>query len=148
MHGTGADFDAYQGDKGNFFIPSPSYSYIQNSDKVYPAYLSLQNPLKTENQYITETANTFWDEVYPELSAKEYDGLVYAASKDIMKGASGWGDDVPQLVAFSPTQIKSPFNCGTFNPDAPNIKRATPLAVGAGGLLAFSGIKKKIFRYA
>ena len=45
-------------------------------------------------------------------------------------------------MPFPPEQIKSTSNRGTFNPADPNINRAIPLAVGAGGLLELTGAEE------
>lgn len=40
-----------------------------------------------------------------------------------MRGASGWGNDLPQIVAFRPEQIKSATgNNGNFDPTNPDIR--------------------------
>ena len=63
-------------------------------------------------------------------------------------GYDGVNNDSEEFIAFSPEQIKSTSNRGTFNPADPNIYKGVVPAVGAGGLLALAGVKKKNFRYA
>lgn len=104
---------------------------------VYPAKLSLQNPL------VIDAKNNNWDNItinndalklkgleagkqkastdYIAYIARQngYDGLIIKNAKDNPVGVSGEISDV--YTAFNPEQIKSIFNKGSFNPKDPRI---------------------------
>jgi hypothetical protein len=104
---------------------------------VYPAKLSLQNPL------VIDAKNNNWDNItinndklklkgfeagkqkastdYIAYIARQngYDGLIIKNAKDNPVGVSGEISDV--YTAFKPEQIKSVFNKGTFDPKDPRI---------------------------
>lgn len=130
-HGTDKDITSFAPGL-SYFTPSTDYGFIQRSDAVYPAFLNIKNPYFTDVQREAETAK-HWPEWIEELKAMGHDGIVYSKRGDITKGATGWGNDYPQYIAFEPTQIKSVFNEGSFDPTNPNIlKAALPFAAGAG----------------
>lgn len=104
---------------------------------IHEVFLNLQNPAASSKGYKALKAHQ--GENYAGVSARE----------DLERaGYDGVNNDSEEFIAFSPEQIKSTSNRGTFTPDKSNINRAIPLAVGAGGLLALTGVKKKNFRYA
>jgi hypothetical protein len=104
---------------------------------VYPAKLSLQNPL------VIDAKNNNWNNItinndtlklrgleagkqkastdYIAYIARQngYDGLIIKNAKDNPVGVSGEISDV--YAAFAPEQIKSIFNKGSFNPKDPRI---------------------------
>ena len=104
---------------------------------VYPAKLSLQNPL------VIDAKNNNWDNItinndvlklkgfeagkqkastdYIAYIARQngYDGLIIKNAKDNPVGVSGEVSDV--YTAFKPEQIKSIFNRGTYDPKDPRI---------------------------
>jgi hypothetical protein len=104
---------------------------------VYPAKLSLQNPL------VIDAKNNNWNNItinndklklkgfesgkqkastdYIAYIARQngYDGLIIKNAKDNPVGVSGEISDV--YTAFKPEQIKSVFNKGTFDPKDPRI---------------------------
>lgn len=104
---------------------------------VYPAKLSLQNPL------VIDAKNNNWNNItinndvlklkgleagkqkastdYIAYIARQngYDGLIIKNAKDNPTGVSGEISDV--YTAFNPEQIKSIFNKGSFNPKDPRI---------------------------
>lgn len=104
---------------------------------VYPAKLSLQNPL------VIDAKNNNWNNItinndalklkgleagkqkastdYIAYIARQngYDGLIIKNAKDNPVGVSGEISDV--YTAFNPEQIKSIFNKGSFNPKDPRI---------------------------
>jgi len=127
-HGTDAEFTEFKiGDNGTaYFTPRSDYSYIENSDKVIPAYLSLKNPYFTDRQRVVEGLRSD-PETVAELKAQGYDGVIYAKKENLLKGPLGWGNDYSQIVAFSPNQIKSATgNSGKFDPSNPDITKAAP----------------------
>lgn len=74
--------------------------------RVIPVYLSIQNPLRVKDM------GSDWKFTILDAMRDGYDGLVY---ENMVEGK---GDS---YIAFSPSQIKSTFNQGTFDPDNPNI---------------------------
>lgn len=124
-HGTGDDFTAFKAGP-SYFSPRMDYSYVRNSDVVMPVYLNIQNPYRPASQQEIESirSNT---ERYEELKAQGYDGMIWSMPDNIMKGASGWGNDLPQIVAFYPNQVKSAIgNAGTFDRASPDIRFGMP----------------------
>ena len=104
---------------------------------IHEVFLNLQNPAASSKGYKALKAHQ--GENYAGVSARE----------DLKRaGYDGVNNDSEEFIAFSPEQIKSTSNRGTFNPAAPNFLRGLIPAVGAGGLLALAGVKKKNFRYA
>ena len=95
---------------GAFFSADREYAASYAADgAVVPAYLSIQNPLVTNNNPAAFSADKMAD-----LQAKGYDGLI-------------WNDaefgDFAEIIAFSPSQIKSVFNRGTWDASSPYILR-------------------------
>lgn len=124
-HGTDADFSQFNGGP-SFFTPRQDYSYIQNSGVVMPVYLSIRNPYRPANQSEIEQIRSNPDRL-AELQALGYDGMLWAKDGNMLRGASGWGNDLPQIVAFSPNQVKSAIgNVGTFDPASPDIRFDLP----------------------
>ena len=120
-HGTGADFSVFR-DGVAYFTPRTDYSYIRNSDINMPVLLAIKNPYRPNSQSEIERIRSFPGRV-EELIAQGYDGMIWAQKDNIMRGASGWGNDLPQIVAFKPTQIKSATgNSGQFDPTNPDIR--------------------------
>ena len=116
---------------------------------VYPAKLSLQNPL------VIDAKNNNWDNItinndalklkgfeagkqkastdYIAYIARQngYDGLIIKNAKDNPVGVSGEVSDV--YTAFKPEQIKSIFNRGTYDPkDKRILYSAAPVGLIAG----------------
>ncbi len=79
---------------------------------IMPVYLSLQNPL------IIDANGEPWSGSYVSMKmesiTKDHDGIIIKNVEDV-------GGIQNQYVAFEPTQIKSVFNKGTFNPQDPRI---------------------------
>ena len=120
-HGTNADFSVFR-DGVAYFTPRTDYSYIRNSDNNMPVFLAIKNPYRPNSQSEIERIRSFPERV-EELIAQGYDGMIWAQKDNIMRGASGWGNDLPQIVAFKPTQIKSATgNSGQFDPTNPDIR--------------------------
>lgn len=130
-HGTGSNFETFDPnsfsvDAGIFFtsdrstaeIYTPSYwGSSKNPNEIKSVYLSIQNPYRINNLQETSSLpyvefNNKADrgfitkETIIELQNKGYDGIII-------------GND--EYVAFSPTQIKSVENRGTFDPKNPNV---------------------------
>ena len=120
-HGTNADFSVFR-DGVAYFTPRTDYSYIRNSDNNMPVFLAIKNPYRPNSQSEIERIRSFPERV-EELIAQGYDGMIWAQKDNIMRGASGWGNDLPQIVAFKPAQIKSVTgNNGQFDPANPDIR--------------------------
>lgn len=133
-HGTGkGNFDSFDPEKikenfkesfGFHFTSDPTvagiYSGIatrSNDPSIYPTYLQIDNPLvldsgfKSPSSLLDLDRATFIKEIVESRRAgKPFDGIV-------VKSQSGQTD----FVAFSPTQIKSVFNRGTWSKSDPNI---------------------------
>ena len=130
-HGTRKSFSSFQAGpsgmvgQGIYLTPDPSEAsyYATKQGQVYPVYVSIQFPkvlasarqgvdhfFDTLGNYTGETPDAYVTSV---MKGQGHDGVfVY---KDL-----GSGLDLRELVAFSPTQIKSATgNRGTFDPEDP-----------------------------
>ena len=149
-HGTNVKFDAFDIDKskrgwlGKSFYFTDSKSKAKGYGKnVISIYLNLKNPYisKANDHYsfVNEVKEQFgvkenYGEFDPAQVLKQhgYDGVVY---KD-------WDDEVGTIyTAFSPNQIKSITNKGTFNPNSNLIDGFSTMAMqkailhlGSGGI--------------
>lgn len=104
-HGTSEDFEVFR-EGPSYFTPRTDYSYIRSSEIVKPVYLNIQNPYRPSNKQEIEQIRSNPDR-YEELKAQGFDGMIWSKLGDLMKGASGWGNDLPQIVTFYPAQVKS-----------------------------------------
>lgn len=153
-HGTNAKFDAFDIDKGKGSWLGKSFYFTDSKSKakgygknVISTYLNLKNPYisKANDHYsfVNEVKEQFGvKENYGEfdpaqvLKQQGYDGVVY---KD-------WDDEVGTIyTAFSPNQIKSIDNKGTFNPRSKMMRAFSTqalnelmLGLGSGGANAVS----------
>ncbi len=120
-HGTDSDFSSFAGGVA-YFSPRWDYSYIRNSEFVMPVFLSLKNPYRPVDQAEIEQLRANPGRV-EELKAQGFDGVIWSKPDDLLRGASGWGNDLPQIVAFYPNQIKSAVgNRGTFDSNSDDIR--------------------------
>ena len=128
FHGTGTAFSEFNVPENGgtaYFTPDQEYKYVKEAAVVIPCYLRLENPLFTDRLSMVERLNID-PEWVEEIKAQGYDGVVYAKQSDITKGPTGWGDDRPQIIAFSREQIKSAENnSGAFGKHG-NIYDASP----------------------
>ncbi|WP_086282272.1 LPD23 domain-containing protein [Campylobacter devanensis] len=149
-HGTNAKFDAFDIDKSKGGWLGKSFYFTDGKGKakgygknVISTYLNLKNPYisKANDHYsfVNEVKEQFgvkenYGEFDPAQVLKQhgYDGVVY---KD-------WNDEVGIIyTAFSPNQIKSITNKGTFNPNSNLIDGFSTMAIqkailhlGSGGI--------------
>lgn len=136
-HGTGADVQAFDPRRrgsasrqpdakgGYFFSSKPSvgstyaessaYENIRARPNVVPAFVEMENPLD-----IPSGAQSV-ENAIKIARAEGRDGV-------ILRGDRDGGDIADTFIPFNPTQIKSPFNRGTFDPNDPNILHMTPQA--------------------
>lgn len=149
-HGTNAKFDAFDIDKSKRGWLGKSFYFTDSKGKakgygknVISTYLNIKNPYisKANDHYkfVNEVKEQFgvkenYGEFDPAQVLKEhgYDGVVY---KD-------WDDEVGTIyTAFSPNQIKSITNKGTFNPNSNMMNGFSTMAIqkailhlGSGGI--------------
>lgn len=149
-HGTNAKFNAFDIDKSKGGWLGKSFYFTDSKGKakgygknVISTYLNLKNPFisKANDHYkfINEVKEQFgvkenYGEFDPAQVLKQhgYDGVVY---KD-------WDDEVGTIyTAFSPNQIKSISNKGTFNPNSKMMDGFSTMAIqkailnlGSGGI--------------
>jgi len=124
-HGTVGDFDSFN--TPSYFSDAKMVSeFIMEGvdslgmqpigENIKPVYLSIQNPKiytteKEYDDYVMSPSPTF-DSNLETLKNQGFDGIIYKP-EDIRFST--------YYVAFEPTQIKSIFNKGTFNPHDPRI---------------------------
>ena len=132
-HGTGPDFSVFR-DGVAYFTPRTDYSHIRNSDINMPVLLAIKNPYRPNSQSEIERIRSFPGRV-EELIAQGYDGMIWAQKDNIMRGASGWGNDLPQIVAFYPGQVKSAIaNNGDYSLTNPSMLKQGPQAATKGSV--------------
>ena len=113
-HGTTAleDFSEFE---GGWFASTgehaSQYAGPQSGGRVYPVYLNIKNPVDPNVASREAELAGVSDADYTAWVREKYDGFVLR--KKGMEGVI--------YVPFSPTQIKSVFNRGTFDPNDPNI---------------------------
>lgn len=119
-HGTDGDFDTFRDDRPAYFTPRVDYGHVARGSSVLPAFLDIRNPYRPNTKSEIEQLRSNPERV-AELRASGHDGMLWSNPHDIMRGASGWGDDLPQIAAFRPEQIKSATaNVGTFDEHTAN----------------------------
>lgn len=177
-HGTGASFESFDtkrgefGDLGSHFGTSKAayeageiYRHgREDTGIVYPAFLSIKNPLKMRDMEFWEFDKIAAElnKTNPEIEIKEskFLGEVFYRKEDVVTAIKDAGYDgivyknehedkgSTSYIAFDPEQIKSQFNLGAFDPVDPRIlysKRKTEFtkeeqeAIEVGGF----GIREK-----
>lgn len=125
-HGTPADFESFDpgktvlsslgssGGLGVFFTRNPveagHYAGYDKSGKIVPAFLSLQNPIVIEP--MSDIENRMYRSKRSAINLR----------KDLMAaGYDGAITPLNEIVVFSPNQIKSIWNRGTWDPNKPEI---------------------------
>jgi hypothetical protein len=157
-HGTNNTFDSFNKKeigknfgkavgykRGFFFSDDPNVANVMNFDvdqlspQTIPAYLSLKKPLQINiknGQRIKGHWSTFDEpDNYYDNMADDINRMARQGRHDgiIIKNTD---TNKSMYVAFEPTQIKSPFNRGTFDPKDPNILKGAAAAIGAASALA------------
>jgi hypothetical protein len=122
--GVSRNISFTEGAKGFYFSADPDVASgyatypMLTKDKqggnVLPVFLSIKNPLRLESGSIEQTIITPKD--LEKYKSQGYDGIVVG--------------DFEEIVVFEPTQIKSVFNKGTWNPNDPRILNS----IGGGGV--------------
>ena len=143
FHGTNENFDAFtKGINGFFFTADPKYASKYSWERgvgsqVYPIYLKLENPFIANRKnledyfkkeygakgeelesYIEQYYNSNpWERDRIDIYARNnsHDGIIIPNDLTIE------GTREKSYVVFNPTQIKSIFNRGTFDPNDQNI---------------------------
>lgn len=112
-HGTDNDFAEFAPEGVSYFSPRWDYGHVMHKAFVLPVFLSIKNPYWAKVEADIEYIHP---ERLEQLKAEGYDGMIWAKPDNLLRGASGWGNDKPQIVAFYPNQIKSAVgNRGTFS---------------------------------
>ncbi len=103
-HGSHNCFDGFKGGC-SYFTSRADYRFIRLMPYVYVVNLIITNPRFVDAPQIIERLRSFPDSV-AQMQADGYDAVIYANPDNLLKGASGWGDDCPQFCVFSPEQIR------------------------------------------
>jgi N12 class adenine-specific DNA methylase/predicted RNA methylase len=112
------------------YLPSAFYTPDQKTVKkayssgsnIMPVYIKMENPMVVdyfgggykEGQYL---------EYIKEAKKDKKDGVIFTNVRDVGVMSTGRPESSHIVVAFSPTQIKSIYNTGEFNPADPDIRR-------------------------
>jgi hypothetical protein len=161
FHGSGTSFDEFKTNditKAMFFADMPSMAnsfnkgtgkgfteklknghviWAKEGSQTYPVYLSMQNPKIIDVEKIKNFHNTDFakEKIISQAKKDGHDGVIFQNIRDYGDYRFGEGISGNVYAVFNPTQIKSQFNKGTFDPTNPNIlKTATAIATGATAL--------------
>jgi hypothetical protein len=147
-HGSGVAFDAFDANRlgentgygdaeigfhfadnrsdADFYATKAAERLGEEKGVIRPFYLSLQNPLivgidETDGNAGSRTQEFLDDKVEAKAYAEAngHDGVVYLYGTNVDSGYTA--------IAFTPTQIKSVFNRGTFDPTSANVLEQGPL---------------------
>lgn len=105
FHGSATAFSEFR-EGPTYFSPDPRYGFVSKSDNLHVAFLDIRNPFHTDDQAVIERVG-YDPEHVAELKSQGHDGVVYSQQGNILKGFTGIGDDYPQYIAFSKSQIIS-----------------------------------------
>ena len=96
---------------------------LRTGPTVYPVYLSIENPLIHDFKGGSYEDQSF-SELMEEAKEDEHDGVLLKNVRDAHPLGENPGEVSDVWVAFEPTQIKSVFNTGAFDPADPRIRFA------------------------
>ena len=142
-HGTDRDFEGFEksgvhevGDYGEgfYFAESPEASGYalkrSGAARVYPVFLSIQKPFVIYRDSNKRQVDQAFQPLQSQKEAKAfsaklrkqgYDGVIVKLRDIDENTGENLGEYIAEIVAFSPTQIKSIYNPGTWNPADPRI---------------------------
>jgi hypothetical protein len=170
FHGSGTSFDEFKTNditKAMFFADMPSMAnsfnkgtgkgfteklknghviWAKEGSQTYPVYLSMQNPKIIDVEKIKNFHNTDFakEKIISQAKKDGHDGVIFQNIRDYGDYRFGEGISGNVYAVFNPTQIKSQFNKGTFDPTNPNIlKTATAIATGATAMLSKDALAAK-----
>ncbi len=105
-HGSDGVIPSIQNDNGQndylYLTPDPQYKYIQLSSNAYKATVDINTPFFTDNLSLIEGLRSN-PQRREALRSLGYDSMIYSDRKNPLKGASGWGDDSPQVMLLNPS---------------------------------------------
>ena len=152
-HGSAAEFDVFRpsktGNLGPAIYTSPDreaaeeFAKTHDGANIYELFINSENPLTLSNSL--EASEEFWGKLAGKTEADAIADLHkqgYDGAWAVGRGESRWGNTAPEIAVYSPYQLKSTSNRGTFNPADPNIYKGLIPAVGAGGLLSLIGAEE------
>lgn len=133
---NGKPLVVYHGTRGEPFDTFNDFTYFTedffnadgyaNGETVYEVYLSIQNPIiidckdkkwdKLETPYGTSTR-----EIVSNIDTTKYDGIIFTNIKDAWFDDADYQNASTVYVNFSPNQVKSVDNDGTWDIDDNNI---------------------------
>lgn len=128
-HGTNAKFSEFQ--MKEIGLDFPEAAYFSSKEQVAETYtyrgIILPVYLRFENPYIVNANERTFNSYYDDFSSAMYntlddghDGLIVKNIRD--DKFQGGGEVADTYVAFSPNQIKSTSNTGTFSKASDNIR--------------------------
>ena len=140
-HGTNAEFDTFRNSKSGTFGPASyftpdkdialQYANGHDGSNLKEVFLKSDNPYSMQDT--TQAPEQFWDVFDAGNDEKTINNFLahgYDSAWAKGKAKTAFGETSPEIAVYSPEQIKSTSNRGTFNPSDPNIYKALPWAVG------------------
>jgi len=124
-HGSPEEFDEFEGSAyfTDDYFNADGYSM---DGIVYEVYLSIKNPLIVDGQdkkwdNIESPYGTSTREVVGNVDRSKYDGIIFINIKDAWFDDEDYQDASTVYVSFSPNQIKSIENSGSWDIENKNI---------------------------
>lgn len=103
---------------------------------VVPGYVNISNPYVIYQDKVSrgwEPPENFVDD----LKAQGHDGITVKLRDMDESTGEVFDEFFEEVVPFSPTQFKSRFNAGTFNPSDPNFLKSAGLMTAGAGVAAY-----------
>lgn len=128
-HGTDFNFNVFEM-RGDMDFPDAAYfsskksvakSYT-NNDNIMEVYLKIENPYVVDAE--GQSYNDFYDHLVSDMDyaiRNEHDGVIIRNIRDDWGQKGRGGAKADTYVVFSPEQIKSVYNNGSFDGNNPNI---------------------------
>jgi hypothetical protein len=104
FHGSSKPVHSLSENKITYTTPSLNYGYIKTMPHIQTGIASPITPYYTDKPSVVESLRSFPEKVQV-LKHMGYDSVVYAKPGNLLKGASGWGDDAPQIIILNPDII-------------------------------------------
>jgi hypothetical protein len=101
FHGSYKPKHSLSENKITYTTPSLNYGYIKKMPHIQTGIASPITPYYTDKTSMVESLRSFPEKVQV-LKLMGYDSVVYAKPDNFLKGASGWGDDAPQIIILNP----------------------------------------------
>jgi hypothetical protein len=104
FHGNHKSIHFLSENEVTYTTPNLNYGYIQKMPYIRTGIASPTTPYYTDKTSVIESLRSFPEKVQL-LKNMGYDSVIYAKPGNLLKGASGWGNDAPQIIILNPNII-------------------------------------------